>query len=277
MRNYVSRLHVVGILTLAVLTVGLALFGWSLRPASGGYPVLETDMTATLTPSVPSVVVEQSLTHSANGGGSLTLEGSSAPASQKWSVYLYKLDKGWRLCTPRQLTFDSGGALSVERLASHAHSACAHSDRQRPRASRARLDGSGNFYMKLCWSESGPVQVNGAYLSAQFIAVQRYPAPLDAMGRDLIIGEGTTADYSIQSPVQPSGADRGSFHWTRPQPISGLAVSAVNASDTQHDSYQAFLSGILFGVAGGAGVALIQEFVAPFRTRRELRPPEPGG
>jgi hypothetical protein len=31
------------------------------------------------------------------------------------------------------------------------------------------------------------------------------------------------------------------------------------------------------GVAGGALVALIQELVAPFRSRKELRPPEPGG
>ncbi len=56
-----------------------------------------------------------------------------------------------------------------------------------------------------------------------------------------------------------------------------ITVSAVNTSETQHDSYQAFLSGILLGVAGGAMVALIQELVAPFRSRRELAPPEPGG
>ncbi len=276
MRNYVSRLHVVGIVTLAVLTVALALFGWSLRPASGGYPVLETGMTVTLLPGVPSVTMEQSLTHSANGGGSLTLLGSDAPASQKWSVYLYKPDSGWRLCTPRNLTFDIGGALTEEPL-QRQHIRLAHIAVDNDLGEPYELDGSGDFYVKLCWSEGGPVQVNGAYLSAQFMAVQRYPAPLDTMGRYLIIGEGTTADYSIQSPVQPSGADRGSFHWSQPQPITSLAVSAVNASDTQHDSYQAFLSGILFGVAGGAGVALIQEFVAPFRTRRELRPPEPGG
>jgi hypothetical protein len=56
-----------------------------------------------------------------------------------------------------------------------------------------------------------------------------------------------------------------------------LAFTAVNTSETQHDTYDAFLSGIVFGVAGGALVALIQELVAPFRSRAELRPPEPGG
>jgi hypothetical protein len=56
-----------------------------------------------------------------------------------------------------------------------------------------------------------------------------------------------------------------------------LSFAATNTSETQHDSYQAFLSGIVFGVAGGALVALIQELVAPFRSRRDLRPPEPGG
>jgi hypothetical protein len=63
----------------------------------------------------------------------------------------------------------------------------------------------------------------------------------------------------------------------RPLASAPLEVSAVNASETQHDTYRAFLSGILFGVAGGAAIALVQELVAPFRARRELRPPEPGG
>jgi hypothetical protein len=56
-----------------------------------------------------------------------------------------------------------------------------------------------------------------------------------------------------------------------------LTFSAVDSSETQHDTYDAFLSGIVFGIAGGALVSLVQELVAPFRSRRDLRPPEPVG
>ncbi len=82
------------------------------------------------------------------------------------------------------------------------------------------------------------------------------------------MGEGTTADFSVQSVVLPSTDYGGGWQWSgRPLADTPLAVSAVNTSETQHDSYQAFLSGILFGVAGGALVAIIQELVAPFRAR----------
>ena len=56
-----------------------------------------------------------------------------------------------------------------------------------------------------------------------------------------------------------------------------LNFTAVNTSETPHDTYDAFLAGVGFGLATGALIALIQELVAPFRSRRELRPPDPGG
>ena len=71
---------------------------------------------------------------------------------------------------------------------------------------------------------------------------------------------------------------QGGWEWSPRFPAGqAITISAVNTSDTQHDSYRAFLSGIVLGVPGGALVALIQELVAPFRARRELRSPEPGG
>jgi hypothetical protein len=39
-RTYVDRLHLVGICTLVVVTTGLALWGWSLRPSATGYPTV---------------------------------------------------------------------------------------------------------------------------------------------------------------------------------------------------------------------------------------------
>ncbi len=100
------------------------------------------------------------------------------------------------------------------------------------------------------------------------------------MLRQLRLGspDADTADYTIQSLQQPKVVMSDSWQWpadkTLPEP---LAFAAVNTSETQHDTYDAFLSGIMFGVAGGALVSLIVELVAPFRSRQERRTAEPGG
>jgi hypothetical protein len=160
----------------------------------------------------------------------------------------------------------------------HVHVVLATTNTNPAFARPIEIHGSGNFYIELCWASGGPVQISGAYLSARFIPVLPSQFESLVLTRQLNLGEGTTADYSIQSAVQPSDPYTGGWQWAvRPLASAPLEVSAVNASETQHDTYRAFLSGILFGVAGGAAIALVQEFVAPFRARRELRPPEPGG
>jgi hypothetical protein len=129
------------------------------------------------------------------------------------------------------------------------------------------------------------VALNGAYLSASFPAANVYAArDAKAVTRRLNLGVSNTntADYTVQSLQGPTNMTQGGWQWAArvslstalPQP---LTFAAVNTSQTQHDTYDAFLSGIVFGVAGAALVTLIQELVAPFRTRREMRHPEPGG
>lgn len=282
MRDYVSRLHVVGIAMLAVLTVGLALVGWSLRPASGGYPELDSNMTVRLDPSVPGgdhLAVTQSLTRMASGS-TLVLHGDFSKQASHWSVDFFHLDEGWRLCTPTVLTFTGGGAVSVAKLPpQHVNLKPRYATVDPFYVNPVEVDGGGPFYVKLCWSEGGPVQTNGAYLSARFIAVTvaTYGDEVNPT-RQLNVGEGTTADYSIQSSVQPNSVFPGFWQWNAlPAADAALAVSALNASGIQHDSYDAFLSGILFGVAGGALVGLLTELVAPFRSRKERQAPGPSG
>ena len=208
----------------------------------------------------------------------------------RWSVDLFHLDSGWRLCTPRSVTF-GGGAISELRLEpQHVNLKPKFATDEPGFEAPVEVDGAGPFYLELCWSVGGPVQSNGAYLSARFTPVYGSSAPVglnqftpvyvssSAVGltRQLNLGTGTTADYSIQS-VQPSSDYGGGWQWSRRPPAGdALAVSAVNASETQHDSYKAFLSGIVFGVAGGALVSLIMELVSPFRSRQERRRPESG-
>jgi hypothetical protein len=141
------------------------------------------------------------------------------------------------------------------------------------------IDGSGPFYVKFCWKTDAPVQVDGAYLSARIPPLsQLYDGAPYSLTRQLNLGQDDAADYSLQSLVLPTSVTPGGWQWTgKLAQYDTLAVSALNATQTQHDTYSAFLSGIVIGIAGAAFVAFIQELVAPFRTRQELRPPEPGG
>ncbi len=102
------------------------------------------------------------------------------------------------------------------------------------------------------------------------------------VARQLTLGtsDATTADFNVQSLPQPSSSTDREWIWAarKSQVLpQALAFTAVNTSETQHDSYDAFISGIFFGVAGGALVSLVAELVAPFRPRQERRPPEPRG
>jgi hypothetical protein len=192
-------------------------------------------------------------------------------------VFFYNLDPGYQLCSPPATPAPYPG-VAAQRLPPqhlcHPKIATTTPGFVDP----AVVSGSGPMYIELCWVEGGPVQTNGAYLSARFFPIQGNTLQPVSLTRQLNVGAGTTSDYSVQSVVLPSSDYITGWQWSQHPPANtALGVSAVNTTQTQHDSYQAFLSGIVFGVAGGALVALIQELVAPFRSRKELRPPEPGG
>lgn len=279
--SYASRLHWVGIVTLAILIVGLSLFGWSLRPASGGFPQL---------PSPPQLFPAQSsgpqqytvnLTRTGDDSATLLVTSLLPPTGPSWTLYVNDLGSG-RLCTPTGDIPVFGGGSSYKVLPEHLV-------RRSPATVTTGLshvvaiDGRGTLYVELCWSAEAPVQTNGAYLSARIPLLLPYApneadAAPDRVTRQLNLGSGYSGDYNIQSEVHPTSVTSGGWQWSPRTPGAvPISFTAVNTSDTQHDSYQAFLSGIVFGVAGGALIALVQELVAPFRSRQELRPPEPGG
>ena len=280
MRNYVSRLHLVGIATLALLTVGLALFGWSLRPAAGGYSAVPSGLDLTLTAAPPTAGFTEAVAPSGADGAMLTITSTGGltdvVTKGPWTLLVDHLGSG-EPCAPSYATVNYQ-RVRIERphLESHAKvrfgAAVLH---------EARITGNGPFFIQLCWPSNGPAALNGAYLSSRipplYVGV---PGDTAAVTRQIRSGSSDTADYAIQSLRQPTSAAPNSWQWAAPakfeipQPI---AFAAVNSSETQHDSYDAFLSGIFFGVAGGALVSLIAELVAPFRSRQERGPPEPAG
>lgn len=184
-----------------------------------------------------------------------------------------------RLCTPSVLTENEGGN-AVRQAPQHVTKKVPFSTLELGVHHAIAIVGSGTFYVRLCWSSNGPVSLNGAYLNARFPNVFVFGSTRDGQGieRHLDLGEPNAADYVIQSLQQPTSVTDGGWQWVPRTALDAvLNFTAVNTSETQHDTYNAFLSGILFGVAGGALVSLVVELVAPFRSRQERRAAEPAG
>ena len=276
---YIGKLHLVGIATLAVLIVALAAVGWSIRPASGGFPTVPSDL-GVLVGSPASAHFTESLTLTPGAGATMRVfDLSTATSTAPWTLYLNNIGTG-HVCTKRSYTLGAGGggAISVVPLSPQMVS---HPKVPTVGAvlNLTEVQGRGTVYVQVCWPSDAPAARNGAYLSAVFPPISSDNASgFYVATRQLNLGSLDAADYVLQSVSQPTSATQGGWQWSPRFPAGqAITLSAVDTSETQHDSYRAFLSGIVLGVAGGALVALIQELVAPFRTRRELRPPEPGG
>jgi hypothetical protein len=55
-----------------------------------------------------------------------------------------------------------------------------------------------------------------------------------------------------------------------------IQVTALNIPRSQHEAYLGFISGVLFGIAGGALVLLLQEMLEPLWPRTRQGAAEPG-
>jgi hypothetical protein len=134
----------------------------------------------------------------------------------------------------------------------------------------------------LHWSSKSPVATKGAYLSARFppvhgIAVDQYGTILaqsDGGGdlatakvtRVLNLAGATTADFNVQSTPQPVPGGQ-SWTWASQDLPQAVQLAAINSSDLQQENNNAFYAGILFGIVGGALVALIVELIRPLSRR----------
>src|SRR5437588_12859898 len=111
--SYASRLHWVGIATLVVLIGALGWVGWSLRPASCGYPDIPSSLQLYVPQSVGSSHYAMSLTHTGDNGAELKVTGPSLPDRQRWTLLVNNLGPG-RLCTPSgDIALQAGGALAT--------------------------------------------------------------------------------------------------------------------------------------------------------------------
>ncbi len=132
----------------------------------------------------------------------------------------------------------------------------------------------------LRWSTGSPFSLSGPYLSARFpplrgissaVNYTQLPQTEDIgvarVTRVLRLDNGNTANFAIQTAPQPRTTMVSSWIWSIDHTPQVIQVAATNASAAQRENNQAFYSGILFGVVGGALIALITELVVPLHRR----------
>jgi hypothetical protein len=133
----------------------------------------------------------------------------------------------------------------------------------------------------LCWTSDRPMAFDGEFASASLPGIQAFSGngsdlPLD-LTRNLYFDnyqenlQPVTAQYLLQAGTLPTSTDPNGWHWAAGQGNGSVQLTATNIQVSQHEAYLGFVSGVLFGVVGGAVVLILQELLEPIRIRRRAR------
>jgi hypothetical protein len=134
----------------------------------------------------------------------------------------------------------------------------------------------------LCWTSDRPMAFDGEFASASLPGIEAPSSgngsalPLD-LTRNLYFDnyqenlQPVTAQYSLQAGTLPTSTDPVGWHWAAGQGNGSVQLTAINIQVSQHEAYLGFVSGVLFGVVGGAVVLILQELLEPIRIRRRAK------
>jgi hypothetical protein len=148
------------------------------------------------------------------------------------------------------------------------------------RSAVSQLGGSSFLAVRLCWDRDAPLIPSGSYVSAALSPVRaEIPGTLT---RSLVLSGSSLSSYTLAGGIPPTGESAQAWIWggslsgeVQDQARYEIPIIASSLPGIQHDNRNAFYSGILFGIAGGAGVSLIPallDAVDRFKSRNE--PPE---
>lgn len=142
--------------------------------------------------------------------------------------------------------------------------------------------------VNLCWRRNAPLKSDGEFVTAALPGISENNKRVIALiphysGRKSTLAvtqnlyfqnplqsaQPITSEYSLQAGSLPTRTDPFGWHWSG---NSGtlIQLTALNILDSQHAAYLGFISGVMFGIAGGAFVALLQETLEPIRRRRTV-------
>jgi hypothetical protein len=134
----------------------------------------------------------------------------------------------------------------------------------------------------LCWTGNPPMAFDGEFASASLPGITEPSEisdtvlPLD-LTRDLYFDnyqenqQPVTAQYLLQAGTLPTSTNAYGWHWTADPDDASVQLTATNIQVSQHEAYLGFVSGVLFGIVGGALVLILQELLEPIRIRRRAR------
>ena len=142
--------------------------------------------------------------------------------------------------------------------------------------------------VNLCWRGNAPLKFDGEFVTAALPGISENNSRVIALiphysGRKSTLAvtqnlyfqnplqsaQPVTSEYSLQAGSLPTRTDPFGWHWSG---NSGtlIQLTALNILDSQRAAYLGFISGVMFGIAGGAFVALLQETLEPIRRRRTV-------
>jgi hypothetical protein len=264
MRKYLTQLHLPLIIALVLIVIVLSVYGWSSRPPADGFATVNAPAELQVTANGATALTE-TLQRTADNGAVLGLDGGEP--SGEWTVVVWNLGNGY-LCTPADRYLPGQDAVDVvvhQKLGPYTGG---FTGGVGPNPILQQVVSHGYLYVQFCWHSHGPVSLNGAYLNAQLVPVY-LNGNAGTLTSVLIPDGGNTANDTLQSLTPPTSQFAGYWQWSNePNSSDSISATGINSSVTQHDTYLNFLSGIAFGVAGGALITLIQELFDPLRFRR---------
>jgi hypothetical protein len=118
--------------------------------------------------------------------------------------------------------------------------------------------------IRLCWDNGAPLATSGSYLSAALSPILAQPGQSGTVTRSLVLGGTSLSSYSLAGGIAPTEVTARSWIWTdnlsssfQSQARAEIPIIASSLPGIQRDNREVFLSGIFFGIAGGAAVSIV--------------------
>jgi hypothetical protein len=145
------------------------------------------------------------------------------------------------------------------------------------RSAVSQLGGSPFLTVRLCWDRGAPLVESGSYVSAALSPV--LAGTPGTLTRSLVLSSSSLSSYALAGGIPPTEESAQAWIWSgslsgkvQDQARYEIPIIASSLPGIQRDNQNAFYSGILFGIAGGAAVSLIPallDAVDRFKSRNE--------
>ena len=126
------------------------------------------------------------------------------------------------------------------------------------------ISGQQFLVIGLCWDNGAPLIEDGSYVSAALSPIIAGPGQSGAVTRSLVLSGTSLSSYSLAGGIAPTEVTARSWIWTdnlsssfQSQARAEIPIIASSLPGIQRDNRDIFLSGIFFGIAGGAAVSIV--------------------